>query len=447
MERNILIEVNRVREIMGLVIPIIQEQEKTTKIKKGENVTVQKAKWSKKGMYSVGDDSPSKFIKSFINGIVTKLKSDKLLYNAFKAHTLQLAKAVIRTGASNWFKTPLVPEKNNLYGVDPKNSHKINWKYYKDRKEKNSLSKSDHPDWIENKDLAKRRAAKFLVALKEGLEKKGVDILPAIEEKVYSRIVDTGGKIDKERNTTDFPNRGQFIEAKLSFAYDVVTPMFEEITECLGDMVITVAYIPPTEKYKNRLNSTKPDGWSVETLQNNPGFTGGEGTSVPRLSDEDIEENITEWRSGIEKSIKLSKQMASKYGLPESSRQHCCDAAEFHMYLNGTWIGEVNLNSNASEEGTMCGPVVEQLVVSQEEARRIATSKWLYKNNGKVNLYMQGKSANQHSEIPIVKVVNGLGETLYLGEPGGGKKQNRGHFDERKKLLGPFSPCEPIKST
>ena len=136
--------------------------------------------------------------------------------------------------------------------------------------------------------------------------------------------------------------------------------------------------------------------------------------------------------------------MASKYGLPESSKQHCCNKAEFYLYLNGTELGVVNLNADAA--ASQCGPVVNQFVVKQEDARKIATSKWLYKNDGKVSLFLQGKSSGMHSEVPVIKVVNGLGKTLYLGEPGLGTGSGFGFFDKRKKLLGPFSPCEPVKS-
>ena len=62
------------------------------------------------GMYAVGKDDPSKFLKGFVDGIIATVNSDPLMKDSLDNGTLQLAKAEIRSGASNWYGTPLKPE-------------------------------------------------------------------------------------------------------------------------------------------------------------------------------------------------------------------------------------------------------------------------------------------------------------------------------------------------
>ena len=427
MKKNILSEVNRVLEIMSL--PTLYEQdiymgkENKETIKIGEKIDLGTVKYAEAGMYTVGDDDPKNFINKFIDGIVEKVQNDERLLKALNEGTLQLAKANIRTGASNHFNVPLWPEVTNDYGSNLGGALNYYSEYgwdgseYPEVPELTELRRSKDKDWIANKDLAERRATKFLAALKEGLIARDIKIFPAIEETVTSMIVDTGGMIDEvcrdyEICIQKHPNPGQFVDADLAFSFEVITPVFEDLLTCLGNMEIVVAYIIPYNKYEKRLNRGGEKGWLSKSEK---------------------------WKRQMKKTMDKSVATQQRLGLPQSSKIHCCDSAVFQLWLNKTPIGRVNLNNN-SEGGRLCGARAKKVVVSMEKAEKIAANN----KDGKVTLWMKGVGSGTHGEVPLVKVVNGEGTVLFQGEP---KKGAGGEYswDKKEALFDPFSPCKKIE--
>ena len=415
MKNELLTEVNRALEIMGLELISEQETElqvgdvKDGKVFQGYKTKEVEESFNEIGMYSVNKDDPSKFLNKFVQGIIATITSDADMKKALDEGNLQLATATIRSGASNWYRTPLKPEVPN----DIKNA--INgeprWNWYDSKGMLDKLSDNTTDDWKNNKALAQRRSTKFLAALKQALlaNTPPIKIFPAIKETVTSSIVDTGGMTDEKCKRDSecskfFPKPGQFVEAKLAFAYEKGEAIWEDFEECLGGMKITIAYIVPVKKYQRRM---KKGNWS------------GKGKR---------------FKTAMNKTIVKSQTLQKQFNLQQSSQQHCCNKAKFTLWLNNQKIGGVNLDNNDSKD--LCGARVKTITVSPEQATAIAE----VSPDKKLRLSMKGRQSDTHSEVPLVKVVNGRGQVIFNGEPGLGNV----NFDKKRNIFKPFSPCEKI---
>ena len=245
MKKNIISEVSRVREIMGL--PLISEQEHYDigkvvvrgDVDKGEPIQIIVDKVAK---YAVLDDAAESVAEPFIADVVDKLKEkfDGDLQKAIDAG-MTLTKAIIRSGASNYYKngsTVANVENDRFTPITEKQDVKWN--------EKSTPYKN-------NAALAKSRGTNFLAYIKAALKKKGINNLDSLEsEDIQSVIVDTGGVIDENRVEKDYPNPGQFLTMDLQFDK---APGGGGLTECLVDMSILVGYYRTGHDYSDGLTS------------------------------------------------------------------------------------------------------------------------------------------------------------------------------------------------
>ena len=245
MKKNILSEVNRVREIMGL--DLLSEQ-KNLQI----GTTVVSGDWKKKepiqiiidkvAKYAVLDDAAESVAGPFIDEVIDKLKEkfDGSLKKAIEAG-MNLTKAKIRSGASNYYSDgSTVANVENDRFTPSAEDQDVKW-------DENSKP------YKANLALAKRRGTNFLIHIKEALKKKGINNLDSLEsEDVESVIVNTGGVTD-EKCLDDpnckkaYPNPGQFITMDLIF--DKEGEEGDPITECLVDMEIYVGYYREANEY------------------------------------------------------------------------------------------------------------------------------------------------------------------------------------------------------
>ena len=95
-------------------------------------------------------------------------------------------------------------------------------------------------------------------------------------------------------------------------------------------------------------------------------------------------------------------------------------------------------NSPYLKKEGFCGARVDTITVSSELANDISSKS----PNKKLRLSLKGLQDNTHSEVPLVKVVNGRGQTIFNREPGVGR--GRGYFDKQQDIFEPFDPCEEI---
>jgi len=357
-----------------------------------------KKQYNELGMYAVGKDDPSKFLKTFVDGIAATVNSDEDMKNAMAEGNLQLAKATIRSGASNWYRTPLNPEVDNDYKSDVNYNYYTNPEWFPGGYE--SLSGPDTTDWKDNKALAQRRSTKFLEALKAALIKRGIKIFPAIEEVVTSSVVDTGGMTDEkckdDSNCSKFrKNPGQFVDADLSFAYTSEKAKWGDFEDCTNNLKITVGYYVTYKLAKGK-----------------------------QLSYDGLADSVKEFNGGR-----------------ASTTYHKCDRAKFKFFFNDVEVGIVNLNNGnngLSRRGTftVSKETVEEIINAAE------TGKW---NPGELTLQIKGMASDPHSEVPFITMVNGRGETLLDAEASTVKSYAQAKsYKQKVPLFGPFNPCEKI---
>ena len=362
-----------------------------------------KKQFNEMGMYAVNKDDPSKFLKKFVDGIAATINSDPDMKAALDTGELQLAQAKIRSGASNWYRTPLDPEVDNDYRSEVNLNYYTNPEWFPGGHE--SLSDSSTQDWKDNKALAQRRSAKFLEALKRELKVRGIGIFPAIKETVTSSIVDTGGMTDEkckaDSNCSKFrKNPGQFVDADLNFAYTSEQSEWGDFEECTNNLKITCGYYVTPQLVRGRNVS----GYHVK----------------------DAVANFNNGRA--------------------STAYHMCDRAKFEFYLNDVPVGRVNLNNGRdglSRKGTFA--------VKPEQLQKIMAnaagegSKWKL---GELTLQIKGLHSDPHSEVPFITMVNGKGETLLDAEASSVKTYAQAKsYKQMVPLFGPFNPCEKIETT
>ena len=368
------------------------------------------------GMYAVNQDNPSKFLNKFVAGIIKTIKSDADMEASLMAGTLELATANIRSGASNWYRTPLDAEVDNDYKSDVNFNYYTNPEWFPAGVE--SLSGPDTQDWKDNKALAQRRSTKFLTALKDALlaNKPPIKIFPAIEETVSSSIIDTGALTDKKCKEKSecakfFPNPGQFVDAKLDFIYGAKKETWEDFVECAGGMKVSLGYY------------VTPD-------------------LIKKIASEDGSRSYTDLWNRTKQS-----DITSFNGGRASTQYHQCDRAVFELYFNDVSIGQINLNNGTgkkaglSRKGTLT--VTPEMVQSIIENTK-GSEDWV---DNELSLQIRGtKGANSHSEVPWVTMTNGRGENIMDTEAMNVSSYNSSATNYAKKIIlfGPFNPCNKI---
>tara|TARA_R110000851_G_scaffold326407_2_gene495037 strand:- start:136 stop:1335 length:1200 start_codon:yes stop_codon:yes gene_type:complete len=390
------------RQLEILTSQVLTEQTNDSRVKVGEEEFSISSSYNETGMYDVGKDDPSNFIGKFITGIEDKINSSKELKSAMESGTLTLTKAHITTGASNWYKdVTAIDVENDYKGTNP------NLNYYDMTGKLDQVGDTEGDNYKNNKNLSKRRATKFLESLKAGLEAKKVKIFPAIKETTSSNIVDTGGEIDKKRNITKYPNPGQYVNAQLKFIATGTKSIYEEFSDCLESMKITLGYYANPKKMLKLATGTGASGPYVNGL--------------------------------IAKSKEINKGRQSTEG-------HNCNRAKFMVFLNKVELGVVNLNNKniknkpksllfgCSKEGSV--EVMGDKIKSIFEKSK----------GGKLKLQIMGMHSNPHGETPWITIVNGKGVELLNSEA-----INVAGYKPSKatglQTLFTFTPCKKVNVT
>jgi len=150
-----------------------------------------------KATYESGSSDPSQFLDNFVKNVIAKLDANpeaKLL----RQKGLVCSSIIVLAGASNSWGT-------NATGFDRNNNMTV-------------ATPSETVLYQKNKDLALKRATEFSKQLWAKLKPYNItknDSLTKIKSDAV--VVDTGGKKDSERDTTKYPNPGQFIQCSMRF--------------------------------------------------------------------------------------------------------------------------------------------------------------------------------------------------------------------------------------
>ena len=256
MKKNILSDVNRVLEIMG--VSNLTEQ-KTVNIgtttvdgtintfKKGKPIIIE---MDKEATYDVNADDPKTVAGPFYNELLKKLKAVLGENLKTKNSGLKLVSAEISSGASNYYDKASTEAdiKNDRVTSMPELKSGFAMNLGKEVSSYEGTNKAIHhlkgsQPYLDNKDLARRRGVKFLAHIKALLKNAGIDVLePLKEEIINSQIIDTGGVIDKDRVEDTYPHPGQFITMKLKFMKESVAGQTTDILKCLVGLKIIVGF-------------------------------------------------------------------------------------------------------------------------------------------------------------------------------------------------------------
>jgi len=252
MKKQILSEVNRVREIMGL--NLLEQTKEKVKVgeKKGEFMELDTIIFD--STYRANDDKTTQsMFNLFLDKLLEAIDNNPDASSAYRSGTLELKTAKVTAGASNFYTgaataadfmndriTPM-PELITISGeetVSGKDLLTYDLPYYDENEVVVKWDKHSKP-YRGNTDLAFRRADNFINYIAEKLPIMNISVFPQLSRIPDGSIIDTGGVIDKERDVSVYPNPGQVIIADLLFGYREVVEVFEE--RCTADLTIEIS--------------------------------------------------------------------------------------------------------------------------------------------------------------------------------------------------------------
>lgn len=223
----------------------------------------------------------------FIAELVNKIKEDENLSEKLAKGELKIKNIRLRGGASNW---------NNVNGspgmgiVEPEvaNSSALLTSFEVPEFTEQSRYKGRKFDGNvkHNTRLAKRRAGNLWKELSSKLPKAGISV-EGVNPTIVGYNVDTGGKVDRRRNKEMYKVPGQHVFVEILL--DQPVPEEEQLVECLAGVNVVIGYF----KRPTTIN----------------------GIVFPK----------------------------------NSYQGHVCNYATFRVLLNGTQIGNVNLNNDKNK--------------------------------------------------------------------------------------------------
>ena len=187
--------------------------------------------------------------QSFIEIIRDKLKEKRQRQYDDPNYAIVLDKMWVQGGASNYYKT----KDGKCEVVKPEIAFTTN-----DWKKQSAPVLDKNVDYCGNyekdKELAQKRAENFVAYVKKAFPKlSGGNIVVKLDSgypKIKSYVVDTGGKLDNDRDKEKYPVPGQFVRASIHFITarkDIEeleggggTP--EDVKKCLQNAQIGVGY-------------------------------------------------------------------------------------------------------------------------------------------------------------------------------------------------------------
>ena len=245
MKKDIIVEVSRIKEMMGLINeqttigqcsgsnqisnPVVDVLEMS---QDGNSV-----KFRLKGFFGASkteSDSYTSMLTKLKNTIISKL--DKASSpEGYELKFINIESAI--GSASNYYNGPLRPTNDNngklmnpdvLYKQEP----------YKDiRKLHGGDPKKFDSDTETNMGFASQRVSKFLKHIQETADKTGISLSENFtQSKISPIITDTGGCIDEKRDSSKYPNPGQYVDLT------GLVQIKKNPAKCLEGLKIVVGY-------------------------------------------------------------------------------------------------------------------------------------------------------------------------------------------------------------
>ena len=221
MKKQILSEISRVRQIMGL------HEQFITKEKIGEDkVDVVVDVPPIKGTYTPASSDPTSFIGESVTTIMTAIDNTQKAAEKLAEGKLQLVDINVKAGASNVWDSD---DGATNYDVDNN---------YEPTTEGEDQT-LDSAGYGKNVTLAEERANTYIEMVIPLLDTAGLNISEQISKTPDTVVVNTGGELDRDRDENIYPNPGQVLILTLSFMYTDVIEQFKET--CEPGIEITIA--------------------------------------------------------------------------------------------------------------------------------------------------------------------------------------------------------------
>ena len=322
-----------------------------------------------------------------------------------EGYTIILTKINTSVGsASNYLNGPLQPKNSN-------NGSKLSDASLKTDKNFTNLPDKTTSQWKKNEGYAIQRVSKLIEFLKTNGKNYGFKVSNEFKRgSDYIRITDTGGCKDEERDTSNYPKDGQFVD--VTGEVKLEPTVNETVLECSKGMGIIIGYFR--------------DGMDVK------GFP-----------------------------------------IPSNNANHNCDAATFSIYGNGKLIGYSNMNNKKVYKGTRNKPGTNKLkgtnipnheyypakrpggtvytiiTPTEQQLKRISSGGGA--KNGEIKLTMKGtpnttKTGKYHGEAPMVCVYTqkeGEERKIIYGPLKPFADEDTFISGNVPKTLGIFNPCKP----
>ena len=366
MKKQIISEISRVRQIMGL-----REQYSET-IKTGEekNVVVVYVP-PIEGTYSPNSSDPSQFIDESVRIIMDAINNKEDAYVRLQEGKLKLVDINVQAGASNVWDP-----KDGATNYDVDNN-------YKPTSEGNS-PELDEGGYERNIALAKERANKYIELVIPLLKGVNIHIDEQISKTPEAVVVNTGGKLDNDRLRSEFPNPGQVLRLTLSFTYTDVQEFYEE--RCSPGIEITIGskgkadgHVCDEAVFKVLVNGVKI---GVANL-NNAGYDteagGGAYFWIDKYHRAKVRKIKTRWAEG-----------------------RMTDGQKGGARSWTTMIDTKNPELNWGEENKLS----IQSIVKTENGRSTIGGGIVCDDQGPIGRAADGQPCGSHSEVPYVTIKN-----------------------------------------
>ena len=429
MKKNVIFEIDRMKEMMGLINeqttigqcsgsneisnPVVDVLEMS---QDGNSV-----KFRLKGFFGASkteSDSYTSMLTKLKNTIISKL--DKASSpEGYELKFINIESAI--GSASNYYNGPLRPTNDNkgklmnldvLYKQEP----------YKDiRKLHGGDPKKFDSDTETNMGFASQRVSKFLKHIQETADKTGISLSENFtQSKISPIITDTGGCIDEKRDSSKYPNPGQYVDLT------GLVQIKKNPAKCLEGLKVVVGYFQ-SEKVVDGIKfgkNSKSHSCAFATFNI---FANGVPIGISNMN------NITEeYYNSDNRNPKIDWNV-TRIGIQDTSTQK-----RFEFIEDGS-----EREKSTKPFGKQGWTVYTVIDVPNDKLREIASKS----TDGMVNLVMtpNSKSAlrdgKAHGDAPMVaayKINNGKVTVFY-----GPKEPYEGKGDVNTAVqIGSFTPCK-----
>ena len=393
MQKGILLEIKRVKEIMGL-----QEQRIVTDIidRREFDVTVPIPRIE--GTYLPGKSDPSSFIGEAKDIILQSINNTPGAADKFLEGQLQLVDITVNAGASNVWSS-----KDEATNYDVNNNYEPT--------ESGMESGLDSRGYEKNLTLAKQRASRFIDEITVLLQNNGIDVSEQLSKVPNAVVVDTGGELDGERDRSEYPNPGQVLFLDLSFNYLDVEEKIQ--VTCLPEIKISVGVLGVNTDghdcdeaiFKVTVNGAK---LGVANLNN------GAFDIFAYKINSGVPWNHAGWPRNIAGTLQGKGHMAPYMSLPgQWTEKRTTDGKKGGVRTWTTTIDTSNKKYNWGEDNVLeITPLVKVRGGNSEVNGAMLCRKGMYRD----------RSCGSHSEVPNVVIQNtpetaGQFVTIYDDQP------------------------------